>query len=543
MSRGASRTGTYSRFWAGARTSFVVFFLLSLVFAGSLRASVEITSVELTVSNLHRAIRFYSNVLQFRVVSENRAPNQATARLQLGKESLILREGAGKGRPIPNDIKANDQSFQHLAIVVGDMDAAYGQLIQHGVRLVSKGPQRLPDWNWDAARIRALYFCDPDGHFLELIQFPPDKGEPRWQEHGVFLGIDHTAIVVKDMELSRQFYRDTLGLSIAGESFNFGGEQELLNGVPGSRIRITSLRAAKGPGVELLEYEAPGTTHALAGNPAPADASFWQIDLTRNGQKAVESKRDPDGHALQWQPRPPDAVWSEYPFEALRLHWSRYLMEGAELGIFMIVALWLALALEHPKSPLHTAIGSPLARRFLFGLGIGITVTLLIYSTWGRQSGAQFNPAVTLSFLYLHRIQPWDAFFYIIAQFAGGLLGVILAAAPFWKLSRHKKVKFVVTEPGPRGLAVAFAAEFIISFILMLTLRLVSQQDLLKPLIGYFAGFLLLVYITFEVPFSGMSLNPARSVASAIPAGNWKAMWIYFAAPILAMVLAAQLAQ
>ncbi len=218
-------------------------------------------------------------------------------------------------------------------------------------------------------------------------------------------------------------------------------------------------------------------------------------------------------------------------------------MEGAELGIFMAVALFLALALEHPRSRLHNALASPLLRRLLFGLGIGLTVVLLIYSTWGRQSGAQFNPAVTLAMLYLHRIEPWDAFFYIIAQFIGGWLGVVLAAELFRKASAHPDVKFVVTEPGKPGIAAAFAAEFIISFILMATLRILYHRDTLKGWVGYAAGFLLLVYITFESPFSGMSLNPARSVASAIPARSWKAIWIYFTAPPLAMLLAVILFQ
>ncbi len=216
-------------------------------------------------------------------------------------------------------------------------------------------------------------------------------------------------------------------------------------------------------------------------------------------------------------------------------------MEGAELGIFMIAALWLALLLEHPRSRLHKAIASALLRRFFFGLGIGLTVVFLIYCTWGRQSGAQFNPAVTLAMLSLHCIQPWDAFFYIIAQFIGGLLGVVIAATPFWKASGHKDVKFVVTEPGKPGVAVAFAAEFVICFFLMAALRLVYQSDLLKPSIGYFAGLLLLIYITFESPLSGMSLNPARTVASAIPARSWNAIWIYLVAPPLAMWLAALL--
>ncbi|MDQ3119572.1 MAG: aquaporin, partial [Verrucomicrobiota bacterium] len=290
------------------------------------------------------------------------------------------------------------------------------------------------------------------------------------------------------------------------------------------------------PGIELLHYEAPETSNIeLAAN----DLSAWRIDIETGRREASRERSDPDGHALLVEERPEGASPLEYPLEALRQHWPRYFMEGVELGIFMAVALFLALALEHPKSRLHKAIAAPLLRRFIFGLGIGGTVILLIYSPWGRQSGAHFNPAVTLSMLYLKRIQAWDAFFYIIAQFIGGWLGVVLAAAPFRQASAQKDVNYVVTEPGKPGVVVAFIAEFVISFILMATLRLVYQSDQLKPFLGYFAGFLLLVYITFESPLSGMSLNPARSVASAIPARNWKAIWIYFAAPILAMLLAA----
>ncbi len=504
----------------------------------ALPGAVEIKAIEMTVSELPAALDFYTNVLQFQPIRREKNAGLTTAHLRLGEETLILRDYASDGRKIPANLSGNDHSFQHLAIVVGDIDAAYAHLVRHGTRIVSAGVQRLPNWNFDAAGIRALYFRDPDGHFLELIQFPKEKGEPRWHRRSamLFRGIDHSAIVVSNMKKSVAFYRDTIGLCVIGESFNYGGEQELLNRVPGSRIRITSLRGAKGPGLELLQYEAPGMAHALAGDPAPNDSSYWQIDFQIGGRTG--EGRDPDGHALALQPWPPGVPWSEYAVEALRQHGPRYLMEGAELGIFMAVALFLALALEDRKSRLHQAISSPLLRRFIYGTGIGITVVFLIYSTWGRQSGAQFNPAVTLAFLYLHRIQPWDAFFYVIAQFIGGWLGVVLAAAPFRRASAHKDVHYVVTQPGKPGMAVAFAAEFFISFILMVTLRLVYQSDLLKPFIGYFAGFLLLIYITFEAPFSGMSLNPARSVASAIPARDWKAIWIYFAAPILSMLLA-----
>lgn len=519
--------------------------MCALVFAlpCALQASVEIKGIEVTVSDLPRALAFYIGVLQFQLVSREEEAALVTARVRLGEETLVLRDYTANGRRIPENLTSNDRSFQHIAIVVGDIDAAYAHLLRHDTRIVSAGIQRLPDWNFDAAGIRALYFHDPDGHFLELIQFPSNKGEPRWHRRSepLFLGIDHTAIVVSDLKRSVRFYRDVFGFSITGESFNHGDEQELLNRVAGSRVRITSFRGAKGPGIELLQYEAPDVAGALSEEIAPNDLSAWRIDIQTGRLDATRETADPDGHVLLVEQRPSSASRLEYPLEALRQHWPRYLMEGAELGIFMAMALFLALALEHPKSQLHKAIDSALLRRFFFGLGIGITVVLLIYSTWGRQSGAQFNPAVTFSMLYLHRIEPWDAFFYIIAQFVGGWLGVVLAAAPFWKASAHKDVNFVVTQPGKQGVAAAFAAEFLISFILMATLRLVYQHDTLKPFLGYFAGLLLLVYITFEAPLSGMSLNPARSVASAIPARNWKSMWIYFAAPILAMLFAVKL--
>lgn len=527
------------------RSALFLCILASALTASCAAPSVEIKAIEVTVSDLPRALAFYTGVLQFQVMSQEEEAGRITACLRLGEETLLLRDYAEDGRRIPETLPSNDRSFQHIAIVVADIDAAYQHLLRHDTRIVSAGIQRLPDWNFDAAGIRALYFRDPDGHFLELIHFPTNKGEPRWHRPSdqLFRGIDHTAIVVSDLQRSVRYYRDVLGLAITGESFNYGAEQESLTRVAGSRVRITSFRGAKGPGIELLHYEAPGTVRVLSDDVVPEDLSAWRIDIHTGRPATTREAADPDGHALLVRQRPGNAARSEYPLEALRQHWPRYLMEGAQLGIFMAVALYLALALEHPGSRLHRAIASPLLRRFLFGLGIGITVVVLIYSSWGRQSGAQFNPAVTLSMLYLQRIQPWDGLFYIIAQFIGGWLGLVLAAAPFRKASAHKSVNYVVTAPGPKGTAAAFAAEFLISFVLMATLRLVYQNDLTKPYLGYAAGFLLLAYITFEAPFSGMSLNPARSVASALPARSWKGIWIYFAAPIPAMLLAAQLFQ
>jgi catechol 2,3-dioxygenase-like lactoylglutathione lyase family enzyme len=190
-------------------------------------------------------------------------------RLRLGQEFIELTEYlAPKGRPIPVDARSNDRSFQHIAIIVSDMDKAYRWLRQNKVEHASSGPQRLPDWNKNAAGIRAFYFKDPDGHPLEILQFPPDKGAEKWHRASdkLFLGIDHTAVVVGDTESSLRFYRDLMGMRIAGESENYGTEQEHLNNVFGARLRITSLRTAGGPGIELLEYLVPRD-----GAPFPAD--------------------------------------------------------------------------------------------------------------------------------------------------------------------------------------------------------------------------------------------------------------------------------
>ena len=405
----------------------------------------------------------------------------------------------------------------------------------------SSCPTWTPRWNYAAAGIRALYFRDPDGHFLELIQFPSEKGEPKWQERDgrLFLGVDHTAIGVRDARASLHFYRDALGLTVIGESLNYGGEQELLSRVPGARVKIISLRGAKGPGIELLCYERPGTADAFGSDPAENDLLHWRIHL-RADRFDAGVRRDPDGHALSLAPLPPAAPRLDFARDAWKRHWPRYLMEGAELGIFMVVALFLTIALEHPRSPVRRRIASALLRRFCVGVGIALTVVALIHCPWGRQSGAHFNPAVTLAHLSLGRIEPWDAAFYIVAQFIGGWLLLVVAGWPARRAAAHPKVKWVVTEPGPGGAWVAFAAEFAISFLVFFSLLQVAHQPALRPWIGVVAGLHLCAFITWETPFSGMSLNPARSVASALPAGSWKAMWVYFTAPPLAMLAAAR---
>ena len=304
----------------------------------------EVRGAGFTVSDMDRAVDFYSRVLMFEKISETEVWGQEyehlqgvfglrmrVVRMRLGAEYLDLTEYlAPPGRPIPADSRSNDRWFQHIAIIVSDMERAYARLREHKVEHASTGPQRLPDWNPNAGGIQAFYFKDPDAHALEVLWFPPGKGAAKWHRsgQGLFLGIDHTAIVVGDTEASLRFYRDALGFEVAGESENYGTEQEHLNNVFGARLRITGLRAASGPAIEFLEYLAPRD-----GRPYPADSRandlwHWQTRLaTRDaeaGWRELRGRqtsfispgavslpdtqlgftkgltlRDPDGHALQ----------------------------------------------------------------------------------------------------------------------------------------------------------------------------------------------------------------------------------------------------
>lgn len=309
---------------------------------GSFVSSVD--SVGMTVSDMDRAVAFYTGVLPFVKEFDTEVAGRPWEQLhgvfgarlrivglRLGDERLELTEYlAPKGRPMPADSRGNDRWFQHVAIIVRDMDRAYARLREHGIVHASTGPQRLPDWNPGAGGIQAFYFRDPDGHFLEILSFPPGKGDPKWHRAGtaddVFLGIDHTAIVVSDTDASLALYRDTLGLAVAGSGENYGIEQEHLNGVFGVRLRITTLRAASGTGVELLEYRAPRD-----GRPTPVDLkandiAHWQITMRARGVERLLQPsrafslvspdvtpidashvdfsrallvRDPDGHAVR----------------------------------------------------------------------------------------------------------------------------------------------------------------------------------------------------------------------------------------------------
>jgi catechol 2,3-dioxygenase-like lactoylglutathione lyase family enzyme len=299
----------------------------------------------ITVSDLDKAVDFYTRVLSFQRVSEAELSGRdyehleevfglriMAVRMRLGDETIELTEYlTPKGRPVPADSRSNDRWFQHIAIITTDMDRAYEKLRQNHVEYASTEPQTLPAWNKNAAGIRAFYFKDPDRHVLEILQFPEDKGRPKWHRatQDLFLGIDHTAIVTGDTEASLRFYRDLLGLVVIGTSENYGAEQEHLNNVFGARLRITTLRAKEGPGIELLEYLAPGDGKQIPPDLHSNDLARWQttldvedvaataLQLQRAGFKLVSSgivatpaaelgfakaclMADPDGHVLRF---------------------------------------------------------------------------------------------------------------------------------------------------------------------------------------------------------------------------------------------------
>jgi aquaporin Z len=220
-------------------------------------------------------------------------------------------------------------------------------------------------------------------------------------------------------------------------------------------------------------------------------------------------------------------------------HWPEYLMEAAGLGIFMISAGVFGTLLEYPGSPVQQAIADPFQRRILMGIAMGLTAIGIIYSPWGMQSGAHLNPAVTLTFFRLGKIEPWDALFYVAAQFAGGIAGVLLVALALGHSFADPPVIYVTTLPGSGGPAIAFLVELVISFALMFVVLVTTNIEALGRYTGVFAGVLVATYITVVAPLSGMSMNPARTFGSALPAQLWESLWIYFTAPLLGMLLAA----
>jgi len=225
--------------------------------------------------------------------------------------------------------------------------------------------------------------------------------------------------------------------------------------------------------------------------------------------------------------------------EALRTHWPEYLMEAWGLGAFMLSAAVFTTAVEAAGSPLRLALVSDELRRLLIGIAMGLTAIVLIYSPWGKRSGAHLNPAVTLAFASLGRVAPVDAACYVVAQLLGGLAGVGLAELVLGERFTRPPVSWVATLPGPSGLGPAFVAELGMAFALMLAVLLLNTRERLARYTGVAAGLLVATYITLAAPISGMSINPARSLASAVPAGVWQHQWIYWSAPPLGMLAAA----
>jgi catechol 2,3-dioxygenase-like lactoylglutathione lyase family enzyme len=325
--------------------SIALISFLALVVSARAQAISHVESVGFTVSDMDRAIDFYTRVLPFEKESDVEASGTEiehlsgvfgarvrVVRLKLGSESLELTEYlTPQGRPVPIDSRSNDRWFQHIAIIVADMDKAYGHLRANKVRHASTGPQTLPSYITAAAGIKAFYFKDFDGHVLEILSFPPDKGAEKWHALAktgkLFLGIDHTAIVVGDTASSLKFYRDALGLSVAGESTNYGPEQERLNNVFGAELHISGLKTKDaGVNVEFLEYIAPSNGRPFPSDTKSNDLWHWQTSFAASevdsifrsyrpeyistssvlleratfGFRRASLVRDPDGHAVRF---------------------------------------------------------------------------------------------------------------------------------------------------------------------------------------------------------------------------------------------------
>jgi aquaporin Z len=222
-------------------------------------------------------------------------------------------------------------------------------------------------------------------------------------------------------------------------------------------------------------------------------------------------------------------------------HWPEYAIEAALLAAFMVSACLFSILLFHPDWPVAKLVPDPFQRRVLMGIAMGATAVALTYSAWGRRSGAHYNPAVTLTFARLEKVARGDVLGYVSAQFTGAVGGVFLAGLIAREMLAHSDVHYAVTRPGDSGVIVAFVAEAAISFVLMTVILTASNRDRLAPYTGLFAGLLVATFISMEAPLSGMSMNPARTVGSGFWAHDWTAVWIYFTAPPIGMLLAAEL--
>ena len=321
-----------------------VIFLVLISLAATLTAQVKkVGAIGMTVKDMNTSVKFYREVLGFKQLTDEEYSGSAyeklegifglhirVVRMQLGDEQIELTDYlTSGGRSIPEDAKANDLSFQHIAIVVSNMEKAYAQLRKFNVEFVSTAPQTLPKTIPPAEGVKAFYFHDPDNHNLELIYFPNDKGQAKWHiaTDKIFIGIDHTAIGVSNTDNSLQFYQTLLGIERKGDSFNFGTEQEHLNNVQGASLHITGLRSPAGPGIEFLQYLNPGAGKLYPVDTKANDLWFWQTTLYVDDIKDIYEKlhkggfqfisdnivelksnngnsfsafvvKDPDGHAM-----------------------------------------------------------------------------------------------------------------------------------------------------------------------------------------------------------------------------------------------------
>ena len=281
-----------------------------------------------------------------------------------------------------------------------------------------------------------------------------------------------------------------------------------------------------------LELAAPPTlVEAFMVGLDPAAGVAERTDGSTSAPHAAVVRKRPTGGA---------AGPARGPVDALRRHWPEYLMEAAGLGLFMMSAGLFGTLLFLPGSPTTEGLPDPMARRALMGLIMGLTALAIIYSPWGQQSGAHLNPAVTLTFWRLGKVATWDAVFYTLAQFAGGALGVLAVLSLLGALFADPPLSYLATMPGAAGVAVALLAEAVISFGLMTVILFTTNTPRLMRLTGVFAGCLVALFITFEAPLSGMSMNPARTLASALPGNLWHGLWIYFVGPTAGMLLAVE---
>lgn len=262
------------------------------------------------------------------------------------------------------------------------------------------------------------------------------------------------------------------------------------------------------------------------------DLLKWPLRITHS----LVAGREP---APGWMPAD-GAGPAASPLSALRSHWPEYLMEAGGLGLFMVSAGVFGTLLWSPASPVAAAVPDGIGRRAIMGLLMGLTAIAIIYSRFGQQSGAHLNPAVTLTFWRLGKVKTWDAVFYALAQFLGGALGVLLVLALLRSAFADPPVLYVATLPGQGGPWIALLAEAVIAFGLMLTVLIATNTAKLMRFTGLFAGCLVMTYVTFEAPLSGMSLNPARTVASALPGQLFGHLWIYFVGPTAGMLLAVE---